>query len=171
MQYGLCSVFQSNSVCGTMNTSCRKRRMCGGSGGQGRGKIRRRALTKEGDWDYDDCKSVDADCHHHLSGGHDCHRLDLLQAHVQRGRLLSGRTQAGPADHGDERRGLGHVVLAAAGPAGRGLHLGHCGRGLDGHRSGGGHLSELADRGEAHPRLHGPRERHHRAGLLLQALP
>ena len=127
-------------------------------------------LQKRGIGNYDECKPVDADCHHHLSGGNDRHRLDLLQAHVQRGRLLPGRPQAGPADHGDERRGLGHVVLAAAGPAGRGLHLGHCGRGLDGHRPGGGHLSELADRGQAHPRLHGPCERHHRAGLLLQAL-
>ena len=42
--------------------------------------------------------------------------------------------------------------------------------GLDRHRTGCGHLSELAHRGAAHPPLLPPDRRHHSAPVLLQAL-
>ena len=41
---------------------------------------------------------------------------------------------------------------------------------LDRHRTGCGHLSELAHRGAAHPPLLPPDRRHHSAPVLLQAL-
>ena len=60
-----------------------------------------------------------------------------------------GGPEAGPHRHRHERRGLGHEQLAAHGSARPGLSLRRGRGGLDRHRPGGRHLSQLAHRGQA----------------------
>ena len=94
------------------------------------------------------------------------HRHLVRQEKQLCGRLLSGRPEAGALCHRHERGGQRHVLLAADGPARRGLPHRPGGGQLDRHRSGRRHLSQLADRGPAHPPVLPAAGGHHRASVF-----
>ena len=85
-------------------------------------------------------------------------------------RLLYRRPFPGPDRHGDERRGVGHEQLPADGHARPGLHRRHRGGRMDGHRPGGGYLSELLICRQTAAPLFLPDRRVYDPRVFLQAL-